>query len=75
MCRSKGHLEEKYKYLFKQVAEPTDLCDQRSLSLLLHNAVQIPRQLGEVPSFGGRNIEPSVCSCFQHVPQPQTLEL
>ncbi|XP_072437733.1 utrophin-like isoform X5 [Chiloscyllium punctatum] len=66
MCLSKGHLEEKYKYLFKQVAESTDLCDQRSLSLLLHDAVQIPRQLGEVASFGGSNIEPSVRSCFQH---------
>ncbi|XP_059497829.1 utrophin-like [Stegostoma tigrinum] len=52
--------------LFKQGAEPTELCDQQSLSLLLHNAVQIPRQLGEVPSFGGSNIEPSVRSCFQH---------
>uniref|UniRef100_UPI00398E3E15 utrophin-like isoform X3 n=2 Tax=Pristiophorus japonicus TaxID=55135 RepID=UPI00398E3E15 len=66
MCLSKGLLEEKYKYLFKQVAGPTDLCDQRSLSLLLHDAVQIPRQLGEVASFGGSNIEPSVRSCFQH---------
>ncbi|XP_078086589.1 LOW QUALITY PROTEIN: utrophin-like [Mustelus asterias] len=66
MCLSKGHLEEKYKYLFKQVAEPIDLCDQRSLSLLLHDAVQIPRQLGEIASFGGSNIEPSVRSCFQH---------
>ncbi|XP_059499762.1 utrophin-like isoform X1 [Stegostoma tigrinum] len=54
------------KNLFKQGAEPTELCDQQSLSLLLHNAVQIPRQLGEVPSFGGSNIEPSVRSCFQH---------
>ncbi|XP_072363571.1 utrophin isoform X2 [Scyliorhinus torazame] len=66
MCLSKGHLEEKYKYLFKQVAESTDSCDQRSLSLLLHDAVQIPRQLGEIASFGGSNIEPSVRSCFQH---------
>ncbi|XP_078412683.1 utrophin isoform X4 [Cetorhinus maximus] len=66
MCLSKGHLEEKYKYLFRQVAEPIDLCDQRNLSLLLHDAVQIPRQLGEVASFGGSNIEPSVRSCFQH---------
>ncbi|XP_062912103.1 utrophin-like isoform X3 [Mobula hypostoma] len=66
MCLSKGLLEEKYKYLFKQVTGPNDLCDQRSLSLLLHDAVQIPRQLGEVASFGGSNIEPSVRSCFQY---------
>nr|XP_015203237.1 PREDICTED: utrophin isoform X10 [Lepisosteus oculatus] len=64
---SKGHLEEKYKYLFKQVAGPSEMCDQRQLGLLLHDAIQIPRQLGEVAAFGGSNIEPSVRSCFQHV--------
>ncbi|XP_035276172.1 LOW QUALITY PROTEIN: dystrophin [Anguilla anguilla] len=64
---SKGHLEEKYKYLFRQVAGPGDTCDQRQLGLLLHDAIQIPRQLGEVAAFGGSNIEPSVRSCFQHV--------
>ncbi|XP_015203173.2 utrophin isoform X3 [Lepisosteus oculatus] len=64
---SKGHLEEKYKYLFKQVAGLSEMCDQRQLGLLLHDAIQIPRQLGEVAAFGGSNIEPSVRSCFQHV--------
>ncbi|CAB1343264.1 unnamed protein product, partial [Coregonus sp. 'balchen'] len=64
---SKGHLEEKYKYLFSQVASSGDTCDQRQLGLLLHDAIQIPRQLGEVAAFGGSNIEPSVQSCFQHV--------
>ncbi|XP_037541797.1 dystrophin [Nematolebias whitei] len=64
---SKGHLEEKYKYLFRQVASAGDTCDQRQLGLLLHEAIQIPRQLGEVAAFGGSNIEPSVRSCFQHV--------
>ncbi|GCB73566.1 hypothetical protein scyTo_0002646 [Scyliorhinus torazame] len=59
-------LQKALCYLFKQVAESTDSCDQRSLSLLLHDAVQIPRQLGEIASFGGSNIEPSVRSCFQH---------
>ncbi|XP_024863232.1 utrophin isoform X2 [Kryptolebias marmoratus] len=64
---SKGHLEDKYKYLFRQVASAGDTCDQRQLGLLLHEAIQIPRQLGEVAAFGGSNIEPSVRSCFQHV--------
>uniref|UniRef100_A0A3P8UMV0 Utrophin n=1 Tax=Cynoglossus semilaevis TaxID=244447 RepID=A0A3P8UMV0_CYNSE len=40
---SKGHLEEKYKYLFSQVASSGDTCDQRQLGLLLHEAIQIPR--------------------------------
>lgn len=53
--------------LFKQVASSTGFCDQRRLGLLLHDSIQIPRQLGEVASFGGSNIEPSVRSCFQFV--------
>ncbi|XP_072186986.1 utrophin isoform X1 [Excalfactoria chinensis] len=65
MSLSKGLLEEKYRYLFKEVSGPTEMCDQRQLGLLLHDAIQIPRQLGEVAAFGGSNIEPSVRSCFQ----------
>ncbi|KAG8444197.1 hypothetical protein GDO86_009399 [Hymenochirus boettgeri] len=63
---SKGLLEEKYRQLFKEVCGAGDTCDQRQLGLLLHDAIQIPRQLGEVAAFGGSNIEPSVRSCFQH---------
>ncbi|XP_075859011.1 utrophin isoform X4 [Microcebus murinus] len=65
MSLSKGLLEEKYRFLFKEVSGPTEMCDQRQLGLLLHDAIQIPRQLGEVAAFGGSNIEPSVRSCFQ----------
>ncbi|XP_075931082.1 dystrophin-like isoform X2 [Petromyzon marinus] len=66
ICLSKAPLEEKYKYLFRQVSGPGGGgCDQRQLGLLLHEAIQIPRQLGEVASFGGSNIEPSVRSCFK----------
>lgn len=63
MC--KGHLEEKYRYLFRLIADPNRQVDQRKLGLLLHDCIQLPRQLGEVASFGGSNIEPSVRSCFQ----------
>uniref|UniRef100_A0A671RQ22 Utrophin n=1 Tax=Sinocyclocheilus anshuiensis TaxID=1608454 RepID=A0A671RQ22_9TELE len=70
----KGHLEEKYKCLFNQVSSAGDTCDQRQLGLLLHDAIQIPRQLGEVAAFGGSNIEPSVRSCFQHVSNKVELE-
>ncbi|KAM9317369.1 utrophin [Gastrophryne carolinensis] len=66
MSLSKGLLEEKYRYLFKEVSGAADTCDQKQLGLLLHDAIQIPRQLGEVAAFGGSNIEPSVRSCFQH---------
>lgn len=53
--------------LFRQVSGPGGLTDQRHLSLLLHEAIQIPRQLGEVAAFGGSNVEPSVRSCFRMV--------
>ncbi|XP_018411868.1 PREDICTED: utrophin-like [Nanorana parkeri] len=66
MSLSKGLLEEKYRYLFQEVSGAADTCDQKQLGLLLHDAIQIPRQLGEVAAFGGSNIEPSVRSCFQH---------
>nr|XP_061786025.1 dystrophin-related protein 2-like [Nerophis lumbriciformis] len=58
-------VQDKYKYLFHQVSGTGGLTDQRHLSLLLHEAVQIPRQLGEVAAFGGSNVEPSVRSCFR----------
>ncbi|XP_018105223.1 dystrophin isoform X3 [Xenopus laevis] len=70
----KAHLEDKYRYLFKQVASSTGYCDQRRLGLLLHDAIQIPRQLGEVASFGGSNIEPSVRSCFQYANNKPEIE-
>ncbi|KAJ8679608.1 hypothetical protein QAD02_015395 [Eretmocerus hayati] len=61
----KGHLEEKYRYLFRLIADQNRLVDQRKLGLLLHDCIQVPRQLGEVAAFGGSNIEPSVRSCFE----------
>ncbi|CAB1327540.1 unnamed protein product, partial [Coregonus sp. 'balchen'] len=56
------------------VASATGFCDQRRLGLLLHDSIQIPRQLGEVASFGGSNIEPSVRSCFQFANNKPELE-
>ncbi|XP_067349213.1 dystrophin isoform X7 [Channa argus] len=70
----KAHLEDKYRFLFRQVASATGFCDQRRLGLLLHESIQIPRQLGEVASFGGSNIEPSVRSCFQFANNKPELE-
>lgn len=53
--------------LFSQVANAGGLCDQRHLGVLLHEAIQVPRQLGEVAAFGGSNVEPSIRSCFRFV--------
>ncbi|XP_055627609.1 dystrophin, isoforms A/C/F/G/H isoform X2 [Toxorhynchites rutilus septentrionalis] len=61
----KGHLDEKYRYLFRLIADLEKKVDQRKLGLLLHDCIQVPRQLGEVAAFGGSNIEPSVRSCFE----------
>ncbi|XP_069800114.1 dystrophin-related protein 2 [Dendropsophus ebraccatus] len=70
-CDVKGKLQ----YLFSQVAGPEGTCDQRQLGLLLHEAIQIPRQLGEVAAFGGSNVEPSVRSCFRFGNGTSHLEL
>ncbi|XP_065164491.1 dystrophin [Atheta coriaria] len=61
---AKGHLEDKYRYLFRLIADLQQKADQRKLGLLLHDVLQVPRQLGEVAAFGGSNIEPSVRSCL-----------
>ncbi|KAI8520836.1 hypothetical protein Bbelb_005900 [Branchiostoma belcheri] len=63
LCRA--HLEDKYRFNFRLIAEATGFADQRKLGLLLHDLIQVPRQLGEIASFGGSNIEPSVRSCFE----------
>ncbi|XP_077388222.1 dystrophin-related protein 2 isoform X2 [Festucalex cinctus] len=68
-------VQEKYKYLFRQVSANGGLTDQRHLSLLLHEAIQIPRQLGEVAAFGGSNVEPSVRSCFRMASGKSAIEV
>ncbi|EFX89387.1 hypothetical protein DAPPUDRAFT_190748 [Daphnia pulex] len=73
MCR--GHLEDKYRYLFRLIADPNRLVDAPKLGVLLHDCVQMPRELGEVAAFGGSNIEPSVKCCFDKAgKQRQSIE-
>ncbi|KFW07094.1 Dystrophin-related protein 2, partial [Eurypyga helias] len=64
-CLCGTEVKEKFQYLFSQVANAGGLCDQRQLGILLHEAIQVPRQLGEVAAFGGSNVEPSIRSCFR----------
>uniref|UniRef100_A0A3P9MQ84 Dystrophin related protein 2 n=1 Tax=Oryzias latipes TaxID=8090 RepID=A0A3P9MQ84_ORYLA len=75
VCLCNADVQEKYKYLFRQVSGSGGSTDQRHLSLLLHEAIQIPRQLGEVAAFGGSNVEPSVRSCFRMAPGKPSIEL
>ncbi|XP_072532386.1 dystrophin-related protein 2-like [Salminus brasiliensis] len=58
-------VKDKCKYLFFQVSGVDGQCDATHLSSLLHELIQIPRQLGEAAAFGGNNVEPSVNSCFR----------
>uniref|UniRef100_A0A8C9WBB4 Dystrophin related protein 2 n=1 Tax=Scleropages formosus TaxID=113540 RepID=A0A8C9WBB4_SCLFO len=75
VCLCNADIQEKYRYLFSQVSGPGALTDQRHLSLLLHEAIQIPRQLGEVAAFGGSNVEASVRSCFRMAPGRPVIEV
>ncbi|XP_069069480.1 dystrophin-related protein 2 [Pleurodeles waltl] len=74
VCLCGTEVKEKFQYLFSQGANPSGLCDQRHLSALLHEGIQIPRQLGEVAAFGGSNVEPSVRSCFRFSDGKGTIE-
>lgn len=62
--------------LFRLIADPNRLVDAPKLGVLLHDCVQLPRELGEVAAFGGSNIEPSVNSCFEKAgKQRQSIEV
>ncbi|NXI49390.1 DRP2 protein, partial [Chloroceryle aenea] len=73
-CLCGSEVKEKFQYLFSQVANTGGLCDQRHLGILLHEAIQVPRQLGEVAAFGGSNVEPSIHSCFRFNNGKPTIE-
>ncbi|CAB4069402.1 unnamed protein product [Lepeophtheirus salmonis] len=38
--------------------------DPSRVGLLIHDSLQVPKVFGEIASFGGSNVEPSVRSCF-----------
>jgi len=53
--------------VFRLVSDANDLVSEHQLHILLHECIQIPRQLGEIAAFGGSNVEPSVRSCLEKV--------
>ncbi|XP_052810329.1 dystrophin-like isoform X2 [Mya arenaria] len=73
MCN--GHVDDKYKFLFRLIADKNGSTDQRKMGLLLHDCMQLPRQLGEVAAFGGSNVEPSVRSCFEKANSRQEINV
>ncbi|CAF0758599.1 unnamed protein product, partial [Didymodactylos carnosus] len=74
LCR--GNIEEKYRYIFSLAAsegEAKDMVNRKNLSILFHEAIMIPKQLGEVAAFGGSSVEPSVKSCFEYANNPDAI--
>ncbi|VDD91132.1 unnamed protein product [Enterobius vermicularis] len=67
-----ANLEDKYKYLYQLVSSGDGL-EQKSLALLLYDAIHIPKFFGEAAAFGGSNVEPSVRSCFETVKFARTI--
>ena len=63
LCNSS--LEDKYRYLFLQIAIQTGFANESSLAELIQAFMKIPWQLGESDAFGGTLPGPSVVSCFQ----------
>ena len=68
-----GPQTEKYIHMFNLLASPQSdeggdevkaQMNPRQLGLLLFDCIQIPRMFGEIASFGGSNVEPSVRGCF-----------
>ncbi|XP_048577310.1 dystrophin isoform X2 [Nematostella vectensis] len=74
VCLCRAHLDDKYNYLFKLVADNDGKMDHKQLGLLLHDSLQVPRQLGEIAAFGGSNIEPSVRSCFEKAREKERID-
>lgn len=57
--------EEKCSYMFQLVSNQQGIVDDRKLSLLFEDCIQIPRLLGEMEAFGGQSVvEESIRSCF-----------
>eukprot|EP00096_Caligus_rogercresseyi_P014830 TRINITY_DN7315_c1_g1_i5.p1 TRINITY_DN7315_c1_g1~~TRINITY_DN7315_c1_g1_i5.p1 ORF type:complete len:918 (-),score=336.90 TRINITY_DN7315_c1_g1_i5:467-3220(-) len=65
---SRGPLADKYKAFYSLLLPPTEeggnSLDPSRLGLLIHDCLQVPKVFGEIASFGGSNVEPSVRSCF-----------
>ncbi|XP_069996009.1 dystrophin [Penaeus vannamei] len=65
MCA--GRLQEKYRYLFTQVADHNNCCTRRRLAAILRDLARIPELLSEQPSFGMSLVSAAVESCFSEV--------
>ncbi|XP_053980789.1 dystrophin-related protein 2-like [Hylaeus volcanicus] len=62
MCS--GRLQEKYGYLYQQLADHNACLSKASLHTLLTNICKITEMLGESAAYGYQNIQSHIDSCF-----------
>ncbi|XP_066597076.1 dystrophin-1-like isoform X2 [Prorops nasuta] len=62
ICSAK--LQEKYGYLYKQLADHNACLSKASLFTFLSNICKIMEMLGETTAYGHHHIQPHIDSCF-----------
>ncbi|XP_050475798.1 dystrotelin-like isoform X2 [Bombus huntii] len=61
---SSGKLQEKYGYLYQQLADHNACLSKASLHTLLMNICKITEMLGESAAYGPQNIQSHIDKCF-----------
>ena len=64
---SSAKLEDKYGYLFHQLADHNACLSEAALSTLLTNFCKVTEMLGENMAYGSHLISSTVASCFRKV--------
>lgn len=64
---SSAKLEEKYGYLFHQLADHNACLSEAALFQLLTNICRIMEMLGESVAYGNHLIRSTVANCFKEV--------
>ena len=64
---SSGRLQEKYGYLYQQLADHNACLSKASLHSLLTNICKITEMLGESAAYGSQNIQSHIDKCFSKV--------
>lgn len=64
---SSGTLQEKYGYLYQQLADHNACLSKASLHTLLMNICKITEMLGESAAYGPQNIQSHIDKCFSKV--------
>lgn len=62
-----GRLEEKYGYLFHQLADHNACLSRAALNTLLTNICKVTEMLGEGVAYGNHLIRSSIDNCFSVV--------